>query len=211
MDIIREDCIYARQSVDRKDSISIESQIDFCKYELKGGSCKVFKDKGYSGKNTDRPEFQKLLGEIRKGRVRRVIVYKLDRISRSILDFANMMELFLNICIVFAQLERETIQKRVTDAYYSRCLKGFHMSGQAPYGYQLEPTVVEGIRTKKMVADPETSQYVKLMFEMYSEPETSFGDITRYFEEQNIKVYGKSLFRTFISQLLRILFTHKQI
>ena len=45
MDIIREDCIYARQSVDRKDSISIESQIDFCKYELKGGNCKVFKDK----------------------------------------------------------------------------------------------------------------------------------------------------------------------
>ena len=140
---IREDVIYARQSVDRKDSISIESQIDFCKYELKGGSCRVFKDKGYSGKNTDRPEFQKLLGEIRKGKVRRVVVYKLDRISRSILDFANMMELFqeydvefvsstekfdtstpmgramLNICIVFAQLERETIQKRVTDAYTS--------------------------------------------------------------------------------------------
>ena len=140
---IREDVIYARQSVDRKDSISIESQIDFCKYELKGGSCRIFKDKGYSGKNTDRPEFQKLLGEIRKGKVRRVVVYKLDRISRSILDFANMMELFqeydvefvsstekfdtstpmgramLNICIVFAQLERETIQKRVTDAYTS--------------------------------------------------------------------------------------------
>ena len=77
---IREDYIYARQSVDRKDSISIESQIDFCKYELKGGSCKIFKDKGYSGKNTDRPEFQKLLDEIRKGKVRRVIVYKLDRI-----------------------------------------------------------------------------------------------------------------------------------
>ena len=91
MEFIREDCIYARQSVDRKDSISIESQIDFCKYELKGGSCRVFKDKGYSGKNTDRPEFQKLLGEIRKGKVRRVIVYKLDRISRSILDFTTMM------------------------------------------------------------------------------------------------------------------------
>ena len=211
----------------RKDSISIESQIDFCKYELKGGSCRVFKDKGYSGKNTDRPEFQKLLGEIRKGKVRRVIVYKLDRISRSILDFATMMELFqeydvefvsstekfdtstpmgramLNICIVFAQLERETIQKRVTDAYYSRCLKGFHMSGQAPYGYQLEPTVVEGIRTKKMVADPVAADHVRLMFEMYAEPETSFGDITRYFEEHDIKIYGKSMFRTFLSQLLR--------
>ncbi len=224
---IREDVIYARQSVDRKDSISIESQIDFCKYELKGGSCKVFKDKGYSGKNTDRPEFQKLLVEIRRGRVKRVIVYKLDRISRSILDFATMMELFqqydvefvsstekfdtstpmgramLNICIVFAQLERETIQKRVTDAYYSRCLKGFHMSGQAPFGYQLEPTVIEGIHTKKMVADPETADLVRLMFAMYSQPQTSFGDITRYFEEQDIKVNGKSLFRTFLSQLLR--------
>lgn len=227
MEFIREDCIYARQSVDRKDSISIESQIDFCKYELKGGSCRIFKDKGYSGKNTDRPEFQKLLGEIRKGKVRRVIVYKLDRISRSILDFATMMELFqeydvefvsstekfdtstpmgramLNICIVFAQLERETIQKRVTDAYYSRCLKGFHMSGQAPYGYQLEPTVVEGIRTKKMVADPVAADHVRLMFEMYAEPETSFGDITRYFEEQGIKIYEKSMVRSFLSQLLR--------
>ena len=224
---IREDVIYARQSVDRKDSISIESQIDFCKYELKGGSCRVFKDKGYSGKNTDRPEFQKLLGEIRKGKVRRVVVYKLDRISRSILDFANMMELFqeydvefvsstekfdtstpmgramLNICIVFAQLERETIQKRVTDAYYSRCLKGFHMSGQAPYGFDLEPTVVENIRTKMMVADPIAASHVRLMFEMYAEPETSFGDITRYFEERGIKVYGKSLTRSYLSQLLR--------
>ena len=94
----------------------------------------------------------------------------------------------LNICIVFAQLERETIQKRVTDAYYSRCLKGFHMSGQAPYGYQLEPTVVEGIRTKKMVADPIAADHVRLMFEMYAEPETSFGDITRYFEEQGMVV-----------------------
>ena len=154
-------------------------------------------------------------------------MYKLDRISRSILDFATMMELFqeydvefvsstekfdtstpmgramLNICIVFAQLERETIQKRVTDAYYSRCLKGFHMSGQAPYGYQLEPTVVEGIRTKKMVADPVAADHVRLMFEMYAEPETSFGDITRYFEEHDIKIYGKSMFRTFLSQLLR--------
>ena len=48
--------IYARQSVDKKDSISIESQIEFCKYELKGGNCKEYTDKGYSGKNTDRPK-----------------------------------------------------------------------------------------------------------------------------------------------------------
>src|SRR5699024_6849293 len=185
MEFIREDCIYARQSVDRKDSISIESQIDFCKYELKGGSCRVFKDKGYSGKNTDRPEFQKLLGEIRKGKVRRVIVYKLDRISRSILDFANMMELFqqynvefvsstekfdtstpmgramLNICIVFAQLERETIQKRVTDAYYSRSQRGFKMGGKAPYGFHTEPIKMDGINTKKLVVNPEEAANIR--------------------------------------------------
>ena len=45
----------------------------------------------------------------------------------------------LNICIVFAQLERETIQKRVTDAYYSRSQRGFKMGGKAPYGFHTEP------------------------------------------------------------------------
>ena len=201
----RIDAIYARQSVDRKDSISIESQIEFCKYELRGGNHKDYQDKGYSGKNTDRPKFQELLADIRQGLIRRVVVYKLDRISRSILDFATMMELFqeynvefvsstekfdtstpmgramLNICIVFAQLERETIQKRVTDAYYSRCQRGFHMSGAAPFGFKLEPTTIQGIRTKMMIPDPATANIARLMFEMYAEPSMSFGDIARYF------------------------------
>lgn len=155
----RIDAIYARQSVDKKDSISIESQIEFCKYELKGGNCKEYKDKGYSGKNTERPQFQQLMRDIESGLVRKVVVYKLDRISRSILDFAKMMDFFqkyevefvsstekfdtstpmgramLNICIVFAQLERETIQKRVQDAWYSRCQRGFKMGGKTPTGF----------------------------------------------------------------------------
>ena len=171
----RIDAIYARQSVDKKDSISIESQIEFCKYELKGGNCKEYTDKGYSGKNTDRPNFQELVRDIKRGLIAKVVVYKLDRISRSILDFANMMELFqqynvefvsstekfdtstpmgramLNICIVFAQLERETIQKRVTDAYYSRSQRGFKMGGKAPYGFHTEPIKMDGINTKKLV------------------------------------------------------------
>ena len=212
--IIREDAIYGRQSVDRKDSISIESQIEFCKYELRGGNFRKYTDKGYSGKNTDRPKFQELMADIRRGLIKRVVVYKLDRISRSILDFATMMETFqeynvefvsstekfdtstpmgramLNICIVFAQLERETIQKRVTDAYYSRCQHGFHMSGAAPYGFQLEPTTIEGIRTKMMKPDPETANIAKLMFEMYSQPGISFGDIARYFADEGILIYG---------------------
>ena len=109
----------------------------------------------------------------------------------------------LNICIVFAQLERETIQKRVTDAYYSRCLKGFHMSGPAPYGFSLAPTRLHDVRTKMLVEDPETKKYALQMFTMYAEPLTSFGDITRYFSEAGIKIYGKDLTRGFLSQLLR--------
>ena len=225
--INRINAVYGRQSVDRKDSISIESQIEFCEYELKGENYKAYTDKGYSGKNTDRPKFQQLMADIQRGLIKKVVVYKLDRISRSILDFATMMEEFqkynvefvsstekfdtstpmgramLNICIVFAQLERETIQKRVTDAYYSRCLKGFHMSGPAPYGFSLAPTRLHDVRTKMLVEDPETKKYALQMFTMYAEPLTSFGDITRYFSEAGIKIYGKDLTRGFLSQLLR--------
>ena len=97
--------------------------------------------------------------DIKRSLIAKVVVYKLDRISRSILDFANMMELFqqynvefmssaekfdtstpmgqamLNICIVFAQFERETIQKRLVDVNYSRSLKGFRMSARLPIGF----------------------------------------------------------------------------
>ena len=97
----RIDAIYARQSIGKKDSISIESQIEFCKYELRGGNCREYQDKGYSGKNTDRPQFQMLVEDIKRGLIARVVVYKLDRISRSILDFANMMVLFQEYNVEF--------------------------------------------------------------------------------------------------------------
>lgn len=86
--------IYARQSVDRADSISIESQIEFCQYEMRGEQYKVYTDRGYSGKNTDRPAFAEMMNDIENGVIGKVVVYKLDRISRSILDFSNMMEQF---------------------------------------------------------------------------------------------------------------------
>ena len=226
MNYNRIDAIYGRQSVDRQDSISIESQIEFCKFELRGGSYKEYTDKGYSGKNTDRPKFQQLVRDIEQGLISRVIVYKLDRISRSIIDFSNMMELFqrynvefvsstekfdtstpmgramLNICIVFAQLERETIQKRVTDAYYSRCQKGFHMGGPTPYGFKLEPIVMDGINTKKMVVEPEAAERIKLMFGMYAQPQTSLGDIVRYFAKEGLGVSGIKLNRVTLSSIL---------
>ena len=205
------DAIYGRQSVDRVDSISIESQIEYCQYEARGGAYKTFTDKGYSGKNVDRPQFQAMMDAIRQGEIGRVIVYKLDRISRSILDFATMMAEFqqygvefvsctekfdtstpmgramLNICIVFAQLERETIQMRVEDAYVSRSRRGFYMGGRIPYGYKLEPFLIDGKRTSHYVIDPEEADAVRIIFSMYSRPEVSYGDIVRYLKEHNIK------------------------
>ena len=218
--------IYARQSVDRADSISIESQIDFCKYELRGEAYKVYTDRGYSGKNTDRPAFAEMMNDIESGIIGKVIVYKLDRISRSILDFSNMMEQFgkhkvefvsttekfdtsspmgramLNICIVFAQLERETIQKRVADAYFARSQKSFYMGGRIPYGFRLVPTTIEGIKTSMYEIDPEEAEQIKLIYELYSRPECSFGDTIRYFQDHGILKNGKPWCRTRTADLL---------
>ena len=200
------DAIYARQSVDRIDSISVDSQIEFCKKEVTGESYKVYTDKGYSGKNIDRPAFQELLRDIEAGKVNRVIVYRLDRISRSVLDFANLIEVFqknkvdfvstmekfdtstpigkamLMIVMIFAQLERETIQQRVIDAYSSRSKRGFYMGGRVPFGFELVETTIDGIRTKMYKPIKEEAEVIRLIFSMYSKPQTSFGDVMRYLE-----------------------------
>ena len=79
--------IYARQSVEKKDSISIAYQIARCKAMYAAEEAyEVFQDQGFSGKNTQRPGFQNLLQAIQADRLSRVIVYKLDRISRSLSD-----------------------------------------------------------------------------------------------------------------------------
>ena len=97
----------------------------------------------------------------------------------------------------------ETIQKRVTDAYYSRSQRGFKMGGKAPYGFHTEPIKMDGINTKKLVVNPEEAANIRLMFEMYADPATSYGDITRYFAEQGILFYGKELIRPTLAQMLR--------
>ena len=104
---------------------------------------------------------------------------------------------------MFAQLERETIQKRVSDAYYSRSQKGFRMGGKPPYGYRLEEILMEGIHTKKLVEEPGEAAIVREIFDMYEQPDTSYGDITRYYAEKGVQFYGKELIRSMLAQLLR--------
>lgn len=197
------DALYARQSLDKKDSISIESQLDFCKYETRGSEYEIFTDKGFSGKNTNRPDFERMMENVRSGKIKRVIVYKLDRISRSILDFANMMDIFqsygvefvsstekfdtstpigramLNICIVFAQLERETIQKRIADAYYTKSRKGYYMGGRVPYGFSLEKTVLHGLNTSKYVPNPDEIDQIHMIYNLYADGDITLGEVMR--------------------------------
>jgi len=223
------DAIYARQSIDKKDSISIESQFSMCEHETRGNTFKKYGDKGYSGKNLDRPDFERLMEDIKAGLIKRVIVYKLDRISRSILDFSNLMLFFgeynvdfvsttekfdtstpvgramLHICIVFAQLERETIQQRIFDAYHSRNEKSLYMGGQIPYGFRLENTVIGGIKTSKYIIDEEESAQIKLIYSLYADDNNSLNDIVDYLVKNNIKKLrrGKHWNTSRISDMLR--------
>lgn len=204
--------IYARKSVFREDSISIESQIEQCEYEARGEEYLIYKDNGFSGKDTDRPDFQRMMTDIRAGLINKVIVYRLDRVSRSVLDFSEMMEVFqkynvafvsatehfdtsspmgramLNICIVFAQLERETIQQRVVDAYASRSKRGFYMGGKIPYGYKKVPHTIDGVKTSMYAEEPEEANDIRLIYQLYSQPSTTLGDVLRELKARDINV-----------------------
>ncbi|MDO4344443.1 MAG: recombinase family protein [Eubacteriales bacterium] len=197
------DALYARQSLDKKDSISIESQLEFCRYETRGAPYETYVDRGFSGKSMQRPAFSRMMEDVRAGKIKRVIVYKLDRISRSVLDFSNMMQVFqncqvefvsstekfdtstpignamLNISIVFAQLERETIQKRVADAYHSRSRKGCYMGGRIPYGFRLQKTLLNDIHTSVLVPEPNEAAQIRRIYEWYAEPDVTLGAVIR--------------------------------
>ena len=225
--------IYARQSVDKKDSISIQTQIDTCRDQIGStGFCeqpvREYADKGYSGKNTDRPQFQAMMQDICKGAVSVVVVYRLDRCSRSVVDFANFIQTLkkhgtdfiscsekfdtsspmgramMDISMVFAQMERETIQQRVTDAYRDRSRQGFYMGGPAPYGYAAEKIILNGIHTKRFVENPTESEHIRMMYQMYADPKYSLGDIVKYFSEHGIQhARGKHWSTSRISDTLK--------
>lgn len=198
--------IYPRQSVEKKDSLSIEQQvqsgINLC--NLKGWTYTVYdKDKGYSGKNLNRPSFEAMMKDVRAGKIQRIICYRFDRISRNISDFSNLVVELQNyncefvsisenfdtsspigramvyICMVFAQMERESISERVRDNYYYRMDLGFWGGGPAPYGYQLARIAHKGQSHTVLEPDPETANIVRQIYEWYLEPGGSAGTILR--------------------------------
>jgi DNA invertase Pin-like site-specific DNA recombinase len=144
-----------------------------------------YDDGGLSGASLDRPALQQLLDDVRGGKIDVIVVYKVDRLTRSLADFAKLVELFdqhsvsfvsvtqsfnttssmgrltLNVLLSFAQFEREVIGERVRDKIAASKRKGLWVGGPIPLGYA---TV-----NKKLIVVPEEAETVRTMFRLYLE------------------------------------------
>ena len=193
--------LYARKSVERENSISCETQLEYCRSVIKPDERDekiiTFVDNGFSGGNVNRAGFQKMMKLVRQGKVKKVIVYKLDRISRSLSDFVNILqefkehkvefvssqesfdtsspygEMIVKLLMVFAEFERTSIINRVTQAYAHRSEMGFYMGGRQPYGFELVPTVIHNVKTKKLNPIPAEVEQVRYIFEVYAQENVS--------------------------------------
>ncbi|NPD21575.1 recombinase family protein [Alterinioella nitratireducens] len=144
-----------------------------------------YDDGGISGGTLDRPGLQRLLEDIEDGLVDVVVVYKIDRLSRSLADFAKLVEVFdrngvtfvsvtqsfntttsmgrltLNILLSFAQFEREVTAERIRDKVAASRKKGMWMGGVPPFGYRVE--------NRKLVVDEEHAAHVRWIFARFLE------------------------------------------
>lgn len=220
------DAIYARQSVDKADSLSIQGQIDLCSRET-GEDVKIYQDRGFSGKNTNRPAFQQMMEDVEKGMIQKIIVYRLDRLSRSITDFGRLWDILkkhgvefvsinetfdtstpmgramLNIIMVFAQLERETTAERVRDNYYQRAKLGAWPGGPAPYGFSIGRLPgADGHLTPTLVPN-EHMEIVERIFTAYADADASLGSVARSLNADGISPPKRSTWdNTALSRLL---------
>ena len=143
----------------------------------------IYDDGGFSGGTLERPALQRLLGDIRVGRIKVVVVYKVDRLTRSLADFAKIIEaleendasfvsitqqfstttsmgrLTLNVLLSFAQFEREVTAERIRDKIAASKKKGMWMGGVVPLGYD----VVE----RKLIINEAEAQVIRTLFELY--------------------------------------------
>src|SRR5437879_7125178 len=145
----------------------------------------AYDDGGISGATMERPALQRLLTDIRSGRIDVVVTYKVDRLTRSLADFARLIETFdkhavsfisvtqqfntttsmgrltLNVLLSFAQFEREVAGERIRDKFAASRRKGMWMGGNVPLGYDL--------KHRKLIVNEAEAKTVKLIFERYLE------------------------------------------
>jgi site-specific DNA recombinase len=187
--------IYTRKSTEHNLDLefnSLDAQREACEAYIKSQAHEGWRlvrarydDGGLSGASLDRPALQELLGDLRGGKIDVIVVYKVDRLTRSLADFAKLVELFdehlvsfvsitqsfnttssmgrltLNVLLSFAQFEREVIGERVRDKIAASKRKGIWVGGPIPLGYA---TV-----NKKLVVIPEEAETVRTMFRLYLE------------------------------------------
>ncbi|MGD0113441.1 MAG: recombinase family protein [Armatimonadota bacterium] len=158
-----------------------------------------YDDGGFSGGNLERPGLQRLLSDVEAGRIGCVVVYKVDRLSRSLLDFARLIEVFdrrsvsfvsitqrfntttsmgrlvLNILLSFAQFEREIIGERIRDKVAATKRKGMYTGGPPVLGYDVDR------ERKRLVVNPEEAELVRTIFTRFLDT----GCITKLVEELN--------------------------
>lgn len=151
-----------------------------------------YDDGGFSGANVDRPAFQQLMADVASGHIDCIVIYKIDRLSRSLTDFARVMEtleshnvtlisvtqhfnttssmgrLTLNILLSFAQFEREMISERTKDKIGAMRRRGKHWGGHPTLGYDVQrpPDSPGGTR---LVVNPDEAEWVRGMFDLYIE------------------------------------------
>ena len=142
-----------------------------------------YDDGGFSGGNTERPALQRLLDDVRAGKIDIIVVYKVDRLTRSLADFAKLVELFdqhkvsfvsvtqqfntttsmgrltLNVLLSFAQFEREVTSERIRDKIAASKRKGLWVGGMAPLGYDT--------KDRKITVNMPEAERVKLIFQSY--------------------------------------------
>ena len=194
--------IYSRKSKFTGKGESIQNQIQLCKEyannHFDATEILIYEDEGFSAKNTNRPQFKKMTEDAKSGLFSVLICYRLDRISRNISDFSNLIEFLtaqkidfvsireqfdtstpmgramMFITSVFAQLERETIAERIKDNMYQLARTGRWLGGICPTGFKSEPIsyIDSNLKEKRMYRlTPviEEIETVKLIYDKYQE------------------------------------------
>ncbi len=197
--------IYSRKSKFTGKGESIENQIEMCRQYIathysveEAEAALVYEDEGFSGGTLERPKFKKMMSDSQKIKFAAIVVYRLDRISRNIGDFAKLIEdlgnreidfisireqfdtsspmgrAMMYIASVFSQLERETIAERIRDNMHELSKTGRWLGGTTPTGYESESishVTVDGKTRKacKLKIIPDEINLVKLIFDKFIE------------------------------------------
>ncbi len=179
-----------------------------------------YDDGGFSGGTLDRPALKRLLADIEAGLVDVIVVYKIDRLSRSLMDFARLVETFeahgvtfvsvtqsfntttsmgrltLNILLSFAQFEREVIGERIRDKVAASKARGMWMGGRVPLGYE--------VQNRKLVVNEAEATRVRRVFELFVETSSGVETVRRLQVESVTARSGRPLDKGDVYKILNL-------